>query len=467
MSSNLDAVKTTEGTTDMRQAWKALAALCTGFFMILLDQTIVAVATPHFQHDLHASLNSVVWVTSIYLLAYAVPLLVTGRLGDRFGHKRMYLAGLAVFTASSLACGLASSVQWLICARLVQGLGASMLTPQSMSVINRIFPRDKRGAAMGAWGAVAGLASLTGPVLGGVIVQHWGWSWIFFINVPIGLACLLMVWRWVPDVRATASGVDAWSVVASILAVFAVVFAVQEGPGQQWSWWIWALLCAGLVVGGVFVWLQATAARRGSLPLVPLELFQNRNFSHGAYSIFTMGFSVAGTMLPIMMYLQQGRGMTSQQAGVMLVPMAVISGVLAPFAGRLADKFHPRVLSMAGFGAMTLAMVAMVLIMRDSVPVWWVLVGAAILGVGNAFVWSPNATTATRDVEVHMLGAASGVYNTARQVGAVVGSAAIGAAMQVAVQHTSVANAMGLSMLVPAVMLLTGLVAVSRFEDRR
>nr|WP_236684300.1 MDR family MFS transporter [Corynebacterium epidermidicanis] len=454
-------------TYSLSQAWKALAALCTGFFMILLDQTIVAVATPQFQRELDASLNSVVWVTSIYLLAYAVPLLVTGRLGDRFGQKRMYLAGMTVFTLSSLACGLAPSVWWLIVARAVQGLGASMLTPQTMSIINRIFPRDKRGAAMGIWGSVAGLASLAGPILGGIIVANWGWSWIFYINVPVGVLCLILVWLWVPDVHSTASGIDFLSVLTSVVAVFAVVFALQEGPGQQWSWWIWLLFALGLGVFGVFLALQRSATRRGRSPLVPLELFGNRNFSLGAFSIFTMGFAVAGTMLPIMMYLQQGRGLSSEAAGVMMVPMAVISGVLAPFAGRLADRLHPRVLSMVGFGWMTLAMVAMVAIMRESVPVQWVFLGSALLGLGNAFVWSPNASTTMRDLEVHLLGAASGVYNTARQVGAVVGSAAIGAAMQIAVQHTSVANAMGWAMSVPAVVLLTGFVAVSRFEDRR
>lgn len=451
----------------MRQSWQALAALCIGFFMILLDQTIVAVATPLFQRELGADLNQVVWVTSIYLLAYAVPLLVTGRLGDRFGQKNMYFAGMAVFTGSSLACGWAPTVEWLIVARLVQGLGASMLTPQTMSIINRIFAREQRGAAMGVWGATAGLASLIGPILGGLISAHWGWSWIFWINVPVGIVCLILVHLWVPDVSSTASGIDALSVVTSVLAVFAVVFAVQEGPGQGWSWWIWVLMLCGFATFGLFLRLQRTATARNSVPLVPLDLFDERNFRLGSLSIFTMGFAVAGTMVPIMMYLQQGRGMSPQQAGLMLVPMALISGVLAPFVGRMSDSMHPRVLSMLGFGLMTASMLALVVIMRESVPVWWMLVGASLLGFGNAFVWSPNATTTMRDLEVHHLGAASGVYNTSRQLGAVVGSAAIGAAMQIAVQYTSLANAMGLSMLLPAVFLLVGFAAVARFEDRR
>ncbi|QGU01828.1 Multidrug resistance protein stp [Corynebacterium kalinowskii] len=440
--------------------WKALTALCTGFFMILLDQTIVAVATPALQAELGADLGSVVWVTSIYLLAYAVPLLVTGRLGDRFGQRNMYVAGMVVFTLSSLACGLAPSIGWLIAARLVQGLGASMLTPQSMSVINRIFPREKRGAAMGVWGAVAGLASLAGPVLGGLIVGTVGWQWIFFINVPVGIVCILMVLAWVPDLGATAARVDVFSVLTVIPAMFLVVFSLQEGPNFGWAWWLFLGLLAGLALIGVFLWLQTRAEH----PLLPLAVFSNSNFSHGSFSISTMGFAVAGTMLPIMLYLQEGRGLSAEAAGLMLVPMAVISGVFAPFVGRMADRLHPRVLSMFGFGMMVVAMLSLVVIMRDSVPVGWMLLGSALLGVGNAFVWSPNATTTMRDMDVDKLGAASGVYNTSRQVGAVVGSAAIGAAMQVFVQHTSVANAMGLSMIVPLLVLCAGFISVSRFR---
>ncbi|MEJ5998716.1 DHA2 family efflux MFS transporter permease subunit [Corynebacterium sp. H130] len=440
--------------------WKALTALCTGFFMILLDQTIVAVATPALQAELGADLGAAVWVTSIYLLAYAVPLLVTGRLGDRFGQRNMYIAGMVVFTLSSLACGLAPSVVWLIIARLCQGIGASMLTPQSMSVINRVFPRDKRGAAMGVWGAVAGLATLVGPVLGGLLVGTVGWQWIFFINVPVGIVCIAMVIAWVPDLGATATRIDAASVITIIPAMFLVIFALQEGPNFSWAWWLVAGLLCGMLLVGVFLWQQTKAQH----PLLPLDVFHDRNFFHGTFSIFTMGFAVAGTMLPIMMFLQQGKGLSAEAAGMMLVPMAVLSGVLAPFVGRLADRTHPRVLSMWGFGFMAVAMLVHVVIMRESVPVAWMLFGSALLGVGNALVWSPNATTTMRDLDVDKLGAASGVYNTSRQVGAVVGSAAIGAAMQVFVHHTSLANAMGLSMIVPALVLCCGLVSVSRFR---
>ena len=230
----------------LSDAWRALSALCVGFFMILLDQTIVAVATPHFHKDLDASLNDVIWVTSVYLLTFAVPLLVTGRLGDRFGQRTIYLIGMVVFTLSSLACGLASTIELLIIARALQGFGASLIAPQTMSVINRIFPRDKRGAAMGMWGAVAGFASLMGPLLGGVIVAYVGWQWIFFINVPIGVVSLVLVARWVPVLPRASRSIDALSVVASVISVFAFVFTLQEGPHLGWPLWLWGLLAAGV-----------------------------------------------------------------------------------------------------------------------------------------------------------------------------------------------------------------------------
>jgi hypothetical protein len=432
--------------------------------MILLDQTIVAVATPQFQQELSASLNEVVWVSSIYLLFFAVPLLVTGRLGDRYGQRNVYLAGMVIFTLSSLACGLAPNIEALIVARAAQGIGASILTPQTMSVINRIFARNRRGAALGLWGSVAGLASLTGPVLGGLLVDNVGWSWIFLINVPLGTICLILVWLWVPKLETTMRSMGIGSVIIWILAMGGIIFSVQEGPEIGWQPWIWALLLGGIALVALFIWLQGLAARRGQQPVVPLALFKVKNFSLGSLSITTMGFAVAGLLLPIMYYLQKGHNLSAEQAGFMVMPMAICSGLLAPWVGRMSDSINPRILSRLGFSFMLLAVIGLALVMRDGVSVWWMLVPIVLLGFGNGFVWSPNSTASLRDLSHEYIGAASGVYNTTRQVGSVLGTAIVGAAMQMGMAHTSVSTAMGNSVIVVIFVLAVGLIAVSRFE---
>ena len=248
--------------------WPALFALCLGFFMILVDTTIVTVATPAIIEDLDAEVNDVVWVTSAYLLAYAVPVLITGRLGDRFGPRRIYLIGLAVFTLASLWCGLTDTVETLILARVVQGLGAAMMTPQTMAVITRIFPSDRRGQAMALWGATAGVAALVGPILGGVLVDALGWEWIFFINMPVGIVGFVLAWRLVPRLETHSHRFDWLGVALSGVGMFALVFGIQEGHQYDWGEItgiisVWGLIIFGLVVLGLFVLgRRRTAASR-------------------------------------------------------------------------------------------------------------------------------------------------------------------------------------------------------------
>ena len=228
-------------TASQDNPWHALWALLVGFFMILVDATIVAVANPSIMEHLGADYDAVIWVTSAYLLAYAVPLLLAGRLGDRFGPKNLYLVGLAVFTAASLWCGLAGNIEMLIAARVVQGIGAALLTPQTLSTITRIFPPERRGVALSVWGATAGVATLVGPLAGGVLVDGLGWQWIFIVNVPIGIVGLGLAYlaraRACPP-RSTASTSSGWCCRAS--AMFLVVFALQEGQSHDWAPWIWA-----------------------------------------------------------------------------------------------------------------------------------------------------------------------------------------------------------------------------------
>lgn len=449
-----------------KEAWPALIALCIGFFMILLDQTIVAVATPALQADLHASYNEVIWLTSSYLLTFAVPLLITGRLGDRFGPKNIYIIGMVIFTLSSLACGFAPNMMMLISARTVQGIGASMLTPQTMSVINRVFACERRGAALGIWGSVAGIASLAGPILGGFITAWAGWQWIFFINVPIGVVSVFAVARFVPRFKPTERSIDGLSMVLSVVSVFALVFALQQGESAGWAWWIWVVMVVGIAVGVLFAYQQNRAEAKGKDALMPLSLFHVRNFSLGNIGIAAMGFTIAGTPLPIMLYLQQVHSLTPLQAGLFMMPQALISAFFSPLIGHWSDHYSTSKLEGFGFSTMAVGLALIAAVMIIDVNLWWLVPAFIVYGLGNAFVWSPNSTSTMRDLPIHHMGVGSGVYNTTRQIGSVIGSAAIGAVLQWRIMAGDMSAAYGQSIILGAVVLAVGFVSAMLAQNK-
>ena len=472
-----------------RDAWRALFALCLGFFMILVDNTIVTVATPAIIDDLHAEVNDVVWVTSAYLLAYAAPVLITGRMGDRFGQKRLYLIGLAVFTLSSLWCGLTGSVGSLILARVFQGLGASLMTPQTMATITRIFPAAKRGTAMALWGATAGVAILVGPVLGGVLVDTLGWEWIFFINVPVGVIAAVLALRLVPVLETHPHRFDWLGVALSGVGMFLLVFGIQEGHQYDWSTitgpiTVWGLIIGGLVVLAAFVLWQARNRRE---PLVPLPLFADRNFSLANIAITSLSFSVTAMGFPLMLYAQGVRGWSPTESALLFLPMAVMTMALAKPVGGLTDRVHPRVITSFGFATAMGSIFWLAAVLSPDAPVWTLAVPMVPLGIGNACIWAPNSATATRNLPLHQAGAGAGIYNATRQVGAVLGSAAIavlmdsrlaahgltfspseGSAQDLPAQVMGpFADAMSQAMLLPAAILVVGLLATLAFERPR
>ena len=417
--------------------WPALWALVIGFFMILIDTTIVSVANPSIMKglDLGTDYNAVIWVTSAYLLAYAVPLLITGRLGDRFGPKNIYLIGLVIFTLASAWCGFSGAlpgggIGMLITARVVQGLGAALMTPQTMAVITRIFPPDRRGAAMGLWGAVAGVATLIGPLLGGVLVDTLGWEWIFFINVPVGIVAFILAMRLVPKLPTHTHAFDILGVLLSGVGMFLLVFGIQEGGTYNWGtigdgpFSVWGLIIAGIVVLIAFVVWQALNKKE---PLLPLPLFKDRNFSLSNGAITTVGFAVTCMALPLVFYFQTVRGLTPTESALMLAPTAVLSGVLAPVMGRLIDKINPKWVATPGLVLFSLSLFLYSRMLTPDVSIWWLLVPSGLLGIAMSGVWGPISATTTRNLPMDQAGAGSGVFNTTRQIGAVLGSASISA----------------------------------------
>nr|WP_206705847.1 DHA2 family efflux MFS transporter permease subunit [Microbacterium ginsengiterrae] len=461
-------------------------ALVIGFFMILVDTTIVSVANPAIKEALDpasSNLDRVVWVTSAYLLAYAVPLLITGRLGDRFGPKNVYLIGLAVFTLSSLWCGLSTTLDGLIWARAAQGLGAALLTPQTMAVITRTFPPERRGAAMGLWGATSGVAMLVGPLAGGFLVDGLGWEWIFFINLPVGVVGFVAALILVPKLETHRHRFDILGVFLSAVAMFLIVFGLQEAEAYDWGviWGpisVWGLIVVGLFVLALFLWQQA---RTKSEPLVPMELFRNRNFTWSNITIVIVGFTVTAQGLPLMFFLQLARGLTPTESALLLIPMALAAGIISPFAGRVLDRIDPRVMLVPGLLCVSISLFLFAAMMNTDIAIGWLLVPSAILGLGNAGMWGPLATTATRDLPMHQAGAGSGIYNTMRTIGSVLGSAAIAVFMQSrlvanvpgaedaggfgegampAAVAAPFAAAMSQTMLLPAAVILLGVAAV-------
>src|SRR5579859_4666372 len=421
-----------------KNPWLVLLVLCLGFFMILLDTTIVNVAIPSIITGLRTSLDQVLWVLNAYLLAYAVLLITAGRLGDLWGPRSLFAVGLVVFTLASAACGLAQDTGQLIAARVVQGVGGALLTPQTLTIITSIFPPERRGAAFGIWGGVAGIATITGPTLGGFLVTYVDWRWIFFVNLPVGIVAVVATFLVVPDLRpGRRHRLDLVGVALATAGLFGITFGLVEGQRYDWgTFWngvtIPEVIAAGVAFLLVFLAWEWYLSRDSveAEPLVPLRLFQNRNYSITIWISTVIAFGMLGLFLPLTIFLQSVRGMTAFQAGLTFAPMSLMSMLIAPFAGRLVDRIGGKYILLTG---LTLFAVGMGLVDVAIGPdAGWqsFFFPALVAGIGMGMTFAPLAAVAMRDIQPQMAGAASGVLNTSRQVGGVVGSAAVGAVLQ-------------------------------------
>jgi EmrB/QacA subfamily drug resistance transporter len=412
--------------------WAVLVCLCLGFFMVLLDITIVNIAIPSMIDGLKASLDQVIWVLNAYTLTYAVLLITAGRLGDRFGQRNLFTLGLAIFTLASIACGLAQDPNQLIAARVVQAIGGALLTPQTLAILTTIFPPERRGAAFGVWGGIAGLATIAGPTVGGLLVTYLDWRAIFYVNVPIGIVALIGSLLIIPDIRpGRAAGVEPVGVLLASAGLFAITFGLIEGQRFDWGTVtgfisIPLIIAAGLVLLVLFfLWDY----RRPS-PMVPLSLFRDRNFSLMNWVGAVLTFGMIGLFLPITIYLQSALGFSAIKAGLTLLPMSLVSILLAPFAGRLADRISGKYILVFGLGMFALGMG--IIDWRASIDSTWLtfLPGAIVAGVGLGCTFAPLATVAMRNINPRVAGAASGLLNTTRQLGGAIGSAVVGAVLQ-------------------------------------
>ena len=413
--------------TGDRSPWPALWALCVGFFMILVDTTIVSVETPTILADLRTDVDAVVWVTSAYLLAYAVPLLITGRLGDRFGPRRVYLVGLTVFTLASLWCGFTSTIGGLIAARVVQGLGAAVMMPQTMAVITRTFPAESRGRAMSLWGAVAGVATLVGPILGGVLVDGLGWEWIFFVNVPIGIAAIFITETKLVNVRATDPQPIDWpGLVTFSAALFLLIFGLIRGNAEGWgSPVIVACLAAAAALLVAFVLIEIH--RRNAM--LDMSLFRNPSFAGVSIVAFCLSAGMFSIFLFLTLYMQDVLGYSPLETGLRFLPLTLLSFIVAPISARLSNRVPFRVLMGVG-----LLLVGVGLILMNGIDAgdgWTTLLLGFLIGGAGIGMTNPGiASVAIGVVEPARAGMASGINSTFRQVGIATGVAALGAIFQ-------------------------------------
>lgn len=418
-----------------RSPWTILAILCLGLFMLLLDGTIVNVAIPHIMASLDTDLAGVEWVMNAYILVYAVALVTLGRLGDLYGRRLLFVVGMGLFTAASLACGLASSIEMLIAFRVIQGVGGAAMMPQTLSIVATVFPADKRGAAMGVWGAVSGLATAIGPSLGGLIVDSASWRWIFLINLPIGIVSVVLALRLVPESKnpGSVTSLDLPGVGLISVSIFCLTFALIEGQSLGWTSPTIVGLFASSVVAFVLFYLRERAERQ---PLIDFGLFRSVDFAAGNLTGLLLSFGMMGVFFTIPIFLQTVLGFSALKAGAVMSPMSVAIMVAAPFAGRLSDRLGGRWLITAGMLVLALGIAWMAGLnpsgqgLQPTTGVLDLMVPFALSGIGIGLAIAPTTSAVMATAPVDRIGNASGVLSTMRQLGSLMGIAVLGAVLQ-------------------------------------
>jgi len=408
--------------------WLILSVLAAALFMINLDVTIVNVALPGIMDGLEASLADGEWVLNIYILVFAVLLITMGRLGDIYGRRKLFIAGLVVFTGASLLCGLAPGIEWLIAARALQAGGGAAMMPATLSILNVTFHGGQRGLAMGIWGASAGAAAALGPVIGGALVEGFGWQWVFLVNLPIGIGALAAARRLIPESKAPGAGraLDIPGILAALVVLGALTYALVEGQAFGWtSPLVIGLFIVSLISLVSFIAIEA----RSRAPLIDLGLFRKPSFSAGNVLGLLSMFCLVGAVFLSVMYLQLVREFSPLTAGLMLLPLPLGLTAVSPLAGRAADYIPMRWI-MAG-GALLVAG-AFYLLGRLGLDTGAVMImlPLGLAGLGLGLLTAPLTAAVMGSAPLEWSGAASGVLTTMRQVGAVLGVAALGAVLQ-------------------------------------
>jgi EmrB/QacA subfamily drug resistance transporter len=432
-----------------------LAIVSLALFMVVLDNLIVTVALPSIREDLGASLQQLEWTINAYTLAFAVALIPGAAIGDRFGRRRTFLAGLALFTASSAAAALAPGSAELIAARALQGVGGAIIAPLTLTLLAAEFPPERRGAALGIWSGISGMGIALGPLVGGAVVDGISWQWIFWINVPLGLALLPAAALMLRESHGPSSRLDLPGLALVAVGLFAVVFGLVRGQGDGWtSPLIVASLAGGFAILAAFVAWE----RRAPEPMLPLGLFAKRTFAVTNGVSFFMYFGTFGSIFLLTQFAQLVMGFSPFEAGVRMLVWTGAAAVTAPIAGVLAERYGARAFMAAGLALQASALGWIALVATASTTFGELIVPFAMAGVGMSLVFAPSASALLSVVSPERAGQASGTNNAIREVGGVFG---------VAVLSTIFASAGGFASpqafvdgFVPAVWAGAGVVAV-------
>jgi EmrB/QacA subfamily drug resistance transporter len=405
--------------------WWTLGAVAFGLFMIMLDNTVVNVALPSIQRDLGISVSELEWIVNGYALTFAVLMLTGGKLADLLGRRLIFIVGLAIFTASSLACGLATSAGFLIGARVVQGVGSALMNPATLSIITATFPPRQRGMAIGIWAGVSAMALAIGPLVGGLLTEKISWSWIFFVNIPVGIIGIVVARLVIPESRDTSleQRLDLPGLLTSAVALFALTYALIEANTYGWtSLRILSLFAVALVGLAAFVALEI----RQRIPMLDVSLFKNPTFAGANIVMLMVALAMFGVFFYVSLFMQNIIGYSAIQAGAAFLPMTVLITFVAPIAGRLSDRVGSRWLMAAG---MTLLGISLLIFSRlnPGDGFWNLFPGLVVGGTGMALSMTPTTAAVMGSVQVDKAGVGSAVLNSMRQVGGSLGIAIMGA----------------------------------------
>ena len=405
--------------------WWTLGAVAVGLFMIMLDNTVVNVAVPSIQRDLGVGLSELQWIVTGYALSFAALMLTGGKLADMLGRRRIFVIGIVIFTIASLFCGLADTGQSLIAWRIVQGVGAALMNPATLAIISATFPPRQRGMAIGIWAGVSALALAIGPLVGGLLTEHLSWSWVFFVNVPVGVLGVAASYLLIDESRdmSEEQRLDLAGLLTSGLGLFALTYGLIEANTYGWSSArIVGSFVAAAVLLGSFVILEL----RQRVPMLDLTLFRNGTFAGANVVILMVGLAMFGVFFFVSLYMQNILGFSAVQAGAAFLPMTVLIILVAPIAGKLSDRIGSRWLMTGGMTLLGIQLLYYSTLGVDA-NFWDLLPALLIGGVGMSLTMTPSAAAIIGSVPTDKAGVGSAVMNSMRQVGGSIGVALIGA----------------------------------------